>query len=369
MNRLPANLSMGAVTLKVADVEKMLRFYTQGVGLKVLSSSPNGYALGESVPVLFLEHAPELRQAGEHEAGLFHTAFLFTSESALAYAVAAVASNYPGSFTGSADHLVSKAFYFDDPEGNGVELYFDRPRDQWQWQNGEVKMATLALDPNQFLSTHLEDASPEVATVVEFAIERLELAGITFVDVEVPGTHDIALAGLHIVAFEAPREVLRLFGFEPTTYPFTSDELRLLRLFVDDIASQDVKSIFGHFVESPVDEATYLRALDKREKLQSEYDKVFAQENLDALIYPTVGIVAPEVGHDTIVVNGQERPHFPYSISNTDPGSLAGLPSISIPISRLAGALPVGLGVECSRGNDRHLLAVSTVIEEILTSS
>ena len=213
------------------------------------------------------------------------------------------------------------------------------------------------------------DASPEVATVVEFAIERLELAGITFVDVEVPGTHDIALAGLHIVAFEAPREVLRLFGFEPTTYPFTSDELRLLRLFVDDIASQDVKSIFGHFVESPVDEATYLRALDKREKLQSEYDKVFAQENLDALIYPTVGIVAPEVGHDTIVVNGQERPHFPYSISNTDPGSLAGLPSISIPISRLAGALPVGLGVECSRGNDRHLLAVSTVIEEILTSS
>jgi catechol 2,3-dioxygenase len=178
MNRLPANLSMGAVTLKVADVEKMLRFYTQGVGLKVLSSSPNGYALGESVPVLFLEHAPELRQAGEHEAGLFHTAFLFTSESALAYAVAAVASNYPGSFTGSADHLVSKAFYFDDPEGNGVELYFDRPRDQWQWQNGEVKMATLALDPNQFLSTHLEGASPEVANIghVHLSVGSIEQA-------------------------------------------------------------------------------------------------------------------------------------------------------------------------------------------------
>jgi catechol 2,3-dioxygenase len=178
MNRLPANLSMGAVTLKVADVEKMLRFYTQGVGLKVLSSSPNGYVLGESAPVLFLEHAPKLRQAGEHEAGLFHTAFLFTSESALAYAVAAVASNYPGSFTGSADHLVSKAFYFDDPEGNGVELYFDRPRDQWQWQNGEVKMATLALDPNQFLSTHLESASPEVASIghVHLSVGSIEHA-------------------------------------------------------------------------------------------------------------------------------------------------------------------------------------------------
>jgi catechol 2,3-dioxygenase len=178
MNRLPANLTMGAVTLKVADVEKMLRFYTQGVGLKVISSSPNGYVLGENEPVLFLEHAPELRQAGEHEAGLFHTAFLFTSEASLAYAVAAVASQYPGSFTGSADHLVSKAFYFDDPEGNGVELYFDRPRDQWQWQNGEVKMATLALDPNQFLSTHLTEAGPEVANIghVHLSVGSIEQA-------------------------------------------------------------------------------------------------------------------------------------------------------------------------------------------------
>jgi catechol 2,3-dioxygenase len=169
---------MGAVTLKVADVEKMLRFYTQGVGLKVLASSSNGYALGESEPVLFLEHAPELRRAGEHEAGLFHTAFLFSSESALAYVIAAVASQYPGSFTGSADHLVSKAFYFDDPEGNGVELYWDRPRDQWQWQNGEVKMATLALDPNQFLSTHLEQAKPAVANIghVHLSVGSIEQA-------------------------------------------------------------------------------------------------------------------------------------------------------------------------------------------------
>lgn len=178
MNRLPVNLSMGAVTLKVADVEKMLRFYTQGIGLKVLSSSPNGYALGELAPVLFLEHAPELRQAGEHEAGLFHTAFLFNSEPALAFAVASVAGNYPGAFTGSADHLVSKAFYFDDPEGNGVELYWDRPKDQWQWQNGEVKMATLALDPNQFLSQHLNLGVAEVASIghVHLSVGSIEQA-------------------------------------------------------------------------------------------------------------------------------------------------------------------------------------------------
>lgn len=165
MIQLPATLSMGAVTLKVANVDQMLRFYTEGVGLKVLQSSPNGYLLGDDSVVLNLEHAPELRQAGSHEAGLFHTAFLFTSESALAFAVASVAKRYPGLFTGSADHLVSKAFYFDDPEGNGVELYWDRPRSQWQWENGEVKMATLALDPNLFLADHLATGLSEVSSI------------------------------------------------------------------------------------------------------------------------------------------------------------------------------------------------------------
>jgi catechol 2,3-dioxygenase len=178
MIQLPQALSMGAVTLKVADLDRMLRYYSEGIGLKVLDSSVNGYALGEDEPVLFLEHSPNLRQAGEHEAGLFHTAFLFKSEASLAFAVASVASKYQGSFTGSADHLVSKAFYFDDPEGNGVELYWDRPRDQWQWQNGEVKMATLALDPNRFLADHLEGANHEVSSIghVHLSVGSIEQA-------------------------------------------------------------------------------------------------------------------------------------------------------------------------------------------------
>lgn len=178
MIQLPATLSMGAVTLKVKDVDRMLRYYTEGVGLKVLASSSNGYVLGETTAVLILEHAPELRLAGDHEAGLFHTAFLFSSEAALAFAVASVARQYPGSFTGSADHLVSKAFYFDDPEGNGVELYWDRPKNQWEWQNGEVKMATNQLDPNQFLSAHLEGAISEVSTIghVHLSVGSIEQA-------------------------------------------------------------------------------------------------------------------------------------------------------------------------------------------------
>ena len=178
MIQLPASLSMGAVTLKVKDVDTMLRYYTEGVGLKVLSSSSNGYVLGQDAAVLILEHAPELRLAGAHEAGLFHSAFLFSSEAALAFAVASVARHQPGSFTGSADHLVSKAFYFDDPEGNGVELYWDRPRNQWEWQNGGVKMASLALDPNLFLSEHLAASVPEVSTIghVHLSVGSIEQA-------------------------------------------------------------------------------------------------------------------------------------------------------------------------------------------------
>ena len=64
-----------------------------------------------------------------------------------ARAVRSVAQKYPGTFTGSADHLVSKAFYFNDPEGNGVELYWDRDRTEWSWVHGTIEMDTIMLNP------------------------------------------------------------------------------------------------------------------------------------------------------------------------------------------------------------------------------
>lgn len=213
------------------------------------------------------------------------------------------------------------------------------------------------------------NSSPEVATVVEFAIERLEEQGVQFFDVELEGSHEIALAGINLVAYEAPREVVKFFGLTPAGGTFSEAELRLLHRFVEDIASPDVKSIFSHFVDSPISEGDYLAALDRRKQLQAAYEKVFDENKLDALIYPTVGIVAPLLGQDTVTVHGEERPLFPYSIGNTDPGSFAGQPSLSIPIPRITGALPVGLGIEGARGHDRALLAISSVFESILTSS
>lgn len=160
---------MGAVTLRVADLDLQTSFYRDGVGLDVLVESQNGRSLGRAGRVLLhLEHAPELRHAGPREAGLFHTAFLFESRAALAAAVYSVATRFPASFTGSSDHLVSLALYFNDPEGNGVELYWDRARTDWSWAHGRVEMATLFLDPNRFLQEHLpaDGAAPADATTI-----------------------------------------------------------------------------------------------------------------------------------------------------------------------------------------------------------
>lgn len=153
---LPANTMMGAVTLWVADLDSMIRYYQSGVGLQLLSNVEGRAVLGfKDLEIVILEHKPAMKYASPHEAGLFHTAILFPTEAALAKAVYSVAQQYPGTFTGSADHLVSKAFYFNDPEGNGVELYWDRDRSQWSWVHGNIEMDTIMLDPNQFLKEHL----------------------------------------------------------------------------------------------------------------------------------------------------------------------------------------------------------------------
>lgn len=155
---LPANTAMGAVTLWIADLDSMICYYRDGVGLDLLSQSKDRAVLGyQSTEIVILELKPMMKQASPHEAGLFHTAILFPNEAALAKAVYSVAQKYPGTFTGSADHLVSKAFYFNDPEGNGVELYWDRDRSEWSWAHGTIEMDTIFLDPNEFLKSNLTE--------------------------------------------------------------------------------------------------------------------------------------------------------------------------------------------------------------------
>jgi catechol 2,3-dioxygenase len=174
---LAADTAMGAVTLNVADLDAMTAYYRDGVGLEVLTQEGPRTTLGRGTrAVVVLEHAPGLRHAAPHEAGLFHTAILFDTEEALAAAVLSVAQRYPGLFTGSSDHLVSKAFYFDDPEGNGVELYWDRDRTEWSWTHGTLEMGTVYLDPNAFLHEKLTERAIEAPGFGEAQVGHVHLS-------------------------------------------------------------------------------------------------------------------------------------------------------------------------------------------------
>jgi catechol 2,3-dioxygenase len=161
---LSSDLSMGTVMLKVGDMKNMTNYYQQALGLDPVSEGLGGVFLGRgTTPLLHLAPATGLQLPSRGEAGLFHTAFLFENQSDLAATVATAAQTDPSRFTGSADHLVSEAFYFTDPEGNGIELYWDRPRDQWSWnqtaEGKEVHMDSLALNPQTYLQSHLTEES------------------------------------------------------------------------------------------------------------------------------------------------------------------------------------------------------------------
>ncbi|WP_427117867.1 VOC family protein [Pseudarthrobacter scleromae] len=159
---LPADLAMGTVMLKVGDMEVMTDYYQRALGLEVIAEQDGGIYLGRlQKPLVHLAPAPGLNLPGRGEAGLFHTALLFENQADLAATIATAARFEPRSFTGSADHLVSEAFYFNDPEGNGIELYWDRPRSNWSWNGTDVVMDSLALPPQRYLEQHLTEDSLE----------------------------------------------------------------------------------------------------------------------------------------------------------------------------------------------------------------
>lgn len=151
---------MDAVTLRVGDLENMSSYYADAFAFTPVEERAIGNevhrVLGRGdVPMVRLVHTPDLPVVNPREAGLFHTAFLFDSQASLAATVYRAAQDPRTQFTGSSDHLVSEAFYFTDPEGNGIELYRDRAKADWSYIEGQLQMATLFLDPNAYLQQHL----------------------------------------------------------------------------------------------------------------------------------------------------------------------------------------------------------------------
>jgi len=167
-HKLAPNTHIGAVQLTVANLARAITFYEQVVGLTV-HEQRNGQAnLGVGGPNLVeLVEVPNARQVTQHS-GLYHFALLTPSRVALARVLRNLVDH--GVRLGGSDHLVSEALYFSDPDGNGIEVYRDRPREEWQYANGFPLMGGEPLDYEGLLQTLAEDASPwqgiDAATVM-----------------------------------------------------------------------------------------------------------------------------------------------------------------------------------------------------------
>ena len=150
---IPPETHIGTVRLRVADVDDLTTFYERVIGLRALERDGGIVRLGieGGAGLIELVSAPDAPPAPDFSTGLFHLAILVPDRPELARALRRVAEA-GWRLTGASDHLVSEALYLRDPEGNGIELYRDRPRDQWGLDNGELRMATLPLDLDGILS-------------------------------------------------------------------------------------------------------------------------------------------------------------------------------------------------------------------------
>jgi catechol 2,3-dioxygenase len=142
---LPAGSRVSELALTVADLEGETGFYERTLGLEVVGRGEREVRMGVGGnTIVRLTHDPKAR-AVRGTARLYHFAILFPTRGDLAQAlVRLVETRWP--IDGASDHLVSEAIYLSDPERNGIELYRDRPREEWPTADGQIQMATLPLD-------------------------------------------------------------------------------------------------------------------------------------------------------------------------------------------------------------------------------
>ena len=144
---LPAETSIGTVALTVSDLDAVEGFYREAIGLQAGERTERGALLGAAPgqPLVELIADPGATPRPPRTSGLFHLALLVPDRGELAAALRRVTAA-GARFTGASDHLVSEALYLTDPEGNGIEIYRDRPRAEWRREGDEIAMATLPLD-------------------------------------------------------------------------------------------------------------------------------------------------------------------------------------------------------------------------------
>ncbi len=147
----PWRIAPGEIRLKVSNLPRALDFYTRILGLQVLTQAEGSASLGvANKPLVSLVEIPGARRV-LHTSGLYHFALLLPSRRNLAEALLRL-ENARYAVQGFADHLVSEAVYLSDPDGNGIEIYADRPQEAWRDERGNLRIGTLPLDLDSLLA-------------------------------------------------------------------------------------------------------------------------------------------------------------------------------------------------------------------------
>jgi indoleacetamide hydrolase len=207
-----------------------------------------------------------------------------------------------------------------------------------------------------------EDLEPETARICQAALDTLKHAGAVLIEADLPGIGAINEAVSFIVAlYEARRDIDRYLEGEGVSQRFGD--------LVAEAVSPDVKGTLASLLDSAtaIPEQAYRDAMTvHRPKLIELYRGYFAAQNVTSVIFPTTPLPAPLIGADeTVMLNGRDVPTFLTIIRNTDPGSNAGIPGISMPVGVTSGGLPVGLAFDGPAGGDRDLLGLALAVETV----
>ncbi|MDM0106600.1 indoleacetamide hydrolase [Variovorax sp. J22R24] len=210
-----------------------------------------------------------------------------------------------------------------------------------------------------------KDTETQVATVMASARTRLQSAGVVFVDIDTVGLWELdAKVSFQVVLHEAGQDI-------PAYLVATGVKGVTLADIAAKVASPDVKGPMGA-VLGDVTAAEYQAAITQyRPQMQALYARYFADNRLDAMMFPTTSVVAPVIdsrdGSSKISVNGGPLVEtFATMIRNSDPGSTTGVPGITLPAGLTATGLPVGLSLDGPMGSDAKLLGIGLSMESLL---
>ena len=221
-----------------------------------------------------------------------------------------------------------------------------------------VNLADVRLGvPRAYYYENLETG---MENVIEYTLDLLGASCKDLVEVDLERVAELNNSvGFPVALYEARRDMMEYLA---GSAPGVSIEDVLAQ-----IASPDVKEVYSAVVSgAAVTEVVYKDAISvHRPQMQALFSDYFADNNLDALVIPTVPMTARPIGHDvTVELNGQQLPTMTTIIRNTDPSSNVGIPSLSVAVGLAANGLPVGVCLEGPAGTDQRLLAIGKALQD-----